>query len=336
MDSPNHINHIVLLLDASSSMGKHKQALVQVADNEVAYLATRSKELNQETRVTIYSFASGSNYMTCHAYDMDVLRMPSIKGLYYPNGMTALIDATLKAISDLEQTATLYGEHAFLMYVLTDGLENASKNRPPALNAKLQELYKRNNWTVAAFVPDQRAVFEAKQVGFQSDNISVWDTNSTYGIEEVGKIMRAATNQFMENRAKGITSSKSLFKLRKLTTQEILSELTPLAFGAYTMMYVHEDTRIDDFVNAHPLVGPYKIGKGYYQLSKPEDIQPQKQIAISYGNRIYTGNARELLGLPDDKTVRVKPEDHLGYTIFVQSTALNRKLIHGTNVLVMR
>ena len=48
----NYINHIALVLDASGSMSHLSSAVVQVADNQVQYLAARSKELDQETRAT--------------------------------------------------------------------------------------------------------------------------------------------------------------------------------------------------------------------------------------------------------------------------------------------
>ena len=61
----NIINHIVLVLDASTSMTHLSDELIKVADNQISYLAQRSKELDQETRITVYSFASsGLNYRT--------------------------------------------------------------------------------------------------------------------------------------------------------------------------------------------------------------------------------------------------------------------------------
>lgn len=108
-------------------------AVVKVADNQVAHLANRSKELNQETRATVYTFSDAAE---CVYYDKDVLRMPSLKGSYRIGGNTALIDATIQAIDDLSQTPQLYGDHAFLVYVLTDGEENRSSKKATDLAKK--------------------------------------------------------------------------------------------------------------------------------------------------------------------------------------------------------
>ena len=82
--------------------------------------------------------------------------------------------------------------------------------------------------------------------------------------------------------------------------------------------------------------GTYQKGRGYYELSKPELVQENKQLAIieSASGRIYTGDAaRSLLGLPVGERCRVKPGDHGGFSIFVQSTSVNRRLVAGTTLL---
>jgi Mg-chelatase subunit ChlD len=68
----NYINHVVLVLDESASMTNHKRDLVRVADGQIEYLARRSQELDQETRVSVYVF---SNEVKCLIYDKDVLRL---------------------------------------------------------------------------------------------------------------------------------------------------------------------------------------------------------------------------------------------------------------------
>ncbi|KPC83312.1 hypothetical protein ADL27_47255, partial [Streptomyces sp. NRRL F-6602] len=108
-------------------MSRLSGKVIEVADQQIAYLARRSRELDQETRVTVYVFA---NKVECVIYDKDVLRMPSLKQLYRVGGMTALLAATLTSQRELAQTAQLYGDHSFLTFVLTDGQENASHRCP--------------------------------------------------------------------------------------------------------------------------------------------------------------------------------------------------------------
>src|SRR5215469_2903490 len=120
----NKINHIAMVLDASGSMSYHSKTVPKVADDLIASLAEQSKIMDQETRVTVYMF-SDLQYIQCLIYDKDVLRMPSIKGLYKIIGNTALCAATTRVIEDLKLTPEKYGEHSFLVYVITDGRENS-------------------------------------------------------------------------------------------------------------------------------------------------------------------------------------------------------------------
>lgn len=329
----NYINHIALVLDASGSMHHLANAVVTVADNQVEHLALRSKELDQETRATIYTF---DHEIKCAYYDKDVLRMPSLKGSYKIGGNTALIDATMKAIDDLSQTAQLYGDHAFLVYVLTDGQENGSRRHVSAdLVNKISRLGE--NWTVACFVPNQTGKFEAKKFGFPSDNIAVWDTSSR-GMSEVAKVIRDTTDNFMSNRAVGVRGTKNLFNMdvAKINQRAVATSLNRLHPGQYRVADVKAEGPIAPFVESFTKRA-YRLGEAFYQLSKPEKVQPGKSVCLYdvKTHAVYTGNdARTLLGLPDHE-VKVAPASHPDFWIFVQSTSVNRKLMPGTKLLIL-
>ncbi len=264
MAGENYINHVVLVLDESSSMSAHRSDLIRVADSQIKYLAQRSQELDQETRVSIYAFA---NDVRCLIYDKDVLRLPSIASLYRPHGMTALVDATLTALDDLAETPTKYGDHAFLAFVLTDGAENRSRNRPTTLAQRLRGLP--DNWTVAALVPNAMGVHEAKSFGFSPENVAVWDTSSRAGLEVAGETVRRATDNFMQARTQGVRSTRSLFStgIDAVNVQTIAQAgLTPLNPRTYDVLPVHTDrAEIRPYVQTRGLV--YTLGRAYYQLS---------------------------------------------------------------------
>ncbi|MEE4423314.1 vWA domain-containing protein [Streptomyces bugieae] len=342
--SQNYINHVALVLDASSSMSHLSRKVVEVADQQIAYLARRSKELDQETRVTVYVFA---DKVECVIYDKDVLRMPSLKQLYRVGGMTALLAATLKSQKELAQTAQLYGDHSFLTFVLTDGQENASHRCPDAPAKDPLQLVQavatmtqtqEDNWTLAVLVPDQMGKREAMQCGFPKDNIAIWDATSTQGLEEAGHVIQQATEKFMVGRTKGIRGSRTVFSTGAETVNKDTIQaagLTPADPSAYQLIPVDREATIRNWVTESGHT--FRTGCAFYQLSKSEKIQARKQIAVleKKTDRIYTGpQARTLLGLPDME-VRIKPDHNDGFTIFVQSTSVNRKLIPNTRLLIM-
>lgn len=333
----NYINHIGLVLDKSSSMTPHAEAVIKVVDNLVAKLARDSVTLDQETRVSIYLF---DDKIECLVYDKDVLRLPSLKGLYKIGGNTALCAATHLAISDLGKTPELYGEHAFLVYSLTDGEENASG---ASGIASLVQDFKMmpENWTAAALVPNELGRTYAKRYGFPKDNIVIWDANASNGMDVAGDVISKATENFMRQRASGVKGTRTLFSfdtsgINKKTVKANLDALKAETYELLQVRKADDGAAIKPFVEKRTGQG-YVQGSAYYELSKKETIQSRKQIClkeVSTG-KVYGGEAvRDLLQLPDHE-VRVNPATHPQFVFFVQSTSVNRKLVQGTELLVI-
>lgn len=329
--APNYINHIALVLDASGSMRSLTRDVIKVADEQIAHLAQKSRQLDQETRVSVYDF-SGRGDIRCLIYDKDVLRLPSIAALYATRGQTALIDATHQAITDLKQTATLYGDHAFLLYVLTDGQENNSFMSAVQLERVINSLPE--NWTLAAFVPDAAARQQCVHAGFPLENVMIWSADAA-GMRDVGSVVRQATDNYMTARASGMRGTRALFKLGQVSTTAVKQNLAALHRGQFRVYDVKVEAPIAEFVEQ--MTGrAYRSGEAYYQLMKTETVQGNKQIALlGKDSKLYIGKeARTLLGLPD-YDVKVTPEANPDFTVFIQSTSVNRKLIGGTRLVVL-
>jgi hypothetical protein len=324
------INHVALVLDGSSSMHGHTKNLIKVADEQIAHLALRSEELSQETRVSVYLFA---DRVECLIFDMDVMRLPSISDLYRANGMTALVDGVIKSQDDLATTSQIYGDHAFLSFVLTDGMENRSKNSWTKLGPYVNGA---DNWTVAFLVPDKQGVAYMDRIGVRGGNVAVWDTTTAKGLADAVSTIRQATENFMVNRQSGVRGSRGIFStgtdtVNKKTVSQNLEAIPSNEFQLYDVL---SKSRIDEYVR--DLGYAYSKGMGYYQLTKTENIQPQKGVIVveKATGKAYGGQqARNLIGLPD-YTVRVKPDANPDYEIYVQSTSINRNLMPNTRLLV--
>lgn len=334
----NYINHVAIVLDASSSMHRLKDAVIKVADGLIAHLAETSKLHDQETRITVYSFDSE---VTCLIYDKDVLRLPSIRDFYDPYGNTALLDATHLAIEDQRLHSQKYGDHAFLTYAVTDGEENRSRfhPRPGDLLAVLTSLHE--NETVAALVPNEAARRQALAYGFPEGNVMIWETTEV-GVTKVGEVLRTSTDNYMTSRSAGMRKSSTLFStgLDTVNKKTVNAKtMVSLKRDEYTVIPVAKgetNLTIREWINAQP-GHTFQLGKAYYQITKREKIQPQKALALQniHSGRIYTGpQVRELLGL-DATHIRVEPQDNPEYRIFVQSTSVNRKLVPETRVLLL-
>lgn len=329
----NLVNHISFVIDKSSSMESLSEQVVRVFDGQIKSLQRKSKELDQETRVSVYFF---NENVECIAYDMDCLRMPSLKGLYKAYGWTALLDGFGQAIEDLKKTPELYGDHAMLVIGLTDGDENRSRK----YNAKTTETLLKNlpdHWTVAVYVPNQMGAHYCKGYGIPANNISVWDV-SAKGLDEVEGKMSKTIDNYMAQRATGVRGTKNLFELdtSKISSEKVRAKLKALSPNDYMLIPVHKDSVIKPFVESWTQK-PYQVGSTYYQLTKPEKVQSYKQLALKnkISGKVYAGTeARKMLGLPDYE-VKVSPTHLDGYDVFISSTSLNRKLISGSQCLVI-
>jgi hypothetical protein len=101
---------------------------------------------------------------------------------------------------------------------------------------------------------------------------------------------------------------------------------------------VTTDRAIKEFVLDNGLV--FKIGRGFYEFTKRETIQASKEVLIldrETGDLFEGAAAREVLGLPHGASINLNPRDAgfdtSKYTVFVQSTSANRKLVGGTTFL---
>jgi hypothetical protein len=101
---------------------------------------------------------------------------------------------------------------------------------------------------------------------------------------------------------------------------------------------VTHDQPIKDFVVSNGLI--FRVGRGFYEFTKRETIQARKEVLIldRETGDMYEGRAaREVLGLPEHAAINLNPRDAgfdtKRYTVFVQSTSANRKLVGGTTFL---
>ena len=330
----NLINHVALAVDASSSV--QGQPIVPVFDGQLARLKQRSVELNQETRISIYTFASE---VKCLAFDMDVMRFDSLANHYRAYGQTALCAAALQAIEDHKKLPELYGDHAFLLTVFTDGEENSSgETARRDLPRKIASLP--DNWTVACMVPNAGGVYEAKKFGFPAESCGIWDVNSSTGLESAVRTYTTAIDNYMTARAVGVRSTKNFFTLDPSALSTSSPALIPLSarqYAQYQVRRINAKQYIKGFVESWS-GEPYRMGSAYYQPTKKVKIQDHKVILVQRINtgQVYEGvHLRQLLGIPP-QTVEVEPASNPDWRVFVQSTSVNRLLIPGTFVLVRK
>ena len=326
--------HIVFLLDASTSMSKLAETLKTVYTKQVEALKKRNTA-NQEVRISVYLFADDVKNIV---FDTDVLRSPNID-IYRACGNTNLIGGLVQVIDDLAKVPQLYGNYSHLIYAISDGEHNRGHSQQATLTQKIKTLP--DNVTLCFLAPNQTASHHAKSFGIPAQNIQIWDVSAT-GLEEVGEALVRSTDTYLTTRSVSGGATKKFDGLFNINAQalntKVVSKLDELLPAQYELFNVNAKIQIKTFWEQWHSGQTYRVGSGYYQFMKVEHIQPHKNVLIQEKTtgKVFTGpEVRAILGLPNH-TVKVDPANHPKYDIFVQSTAPNRNLIPGTKVIYLK
>ena len=324
-------NHVAILLDTSTSMDHLLRDVETVFNNQINYLRESSLRFDQETRVSIYTF---DNTVNCLISDVDVARPMEI-GRLRANGMTALLDSVGTSVRDLKELPQRYGDHSFLIYLLTDGGENASRQFDKSVFRSLPD-----NFTIAAFAPNTNCVRDLKFLGIPEGNIDKWDTTQR-GIEEVGRKFEKTMDNYYTSRSQGVRTFSTMFSdLNKVTASDVKSVAKEIK--NYDVV-VNEKTQA---VHIKPLVEEkipgysYRKGCSFYELVKNETVQEDKEVAVQEkkSGKVYKGyEARQLLNLPNHGAIKINAADYQNskWVVYIQSNAVNRNVIPKQRVLVI-
>lgn len=251
---------------------------------------------------------------------------------------TPLFDAVgslieqMKAVPDANDP-----DVSFLVFVTTDGAENAStKYSGSAIAKMIKELQATDRWTFVFRVPRGDAS-RLTQYGIPAGNIQEWDQSQT-GMATSTASTKSAFKGYYAARAAGVTSTDKFYAdLSTVSLSEVKANLVDISkeVDVYVVGASNDGVQIRDFVEAQGVT--YTKGCAFYELSKTETVQATKMIAIrdKVKGAVYSGQAaRDLLGVPHHSDVKLAPGQHGQYEIFVQSTSFNRKLVKGTNLMV--
>lgn len=333
-------------LDFSVSMRPHATAAMNDYNQTIKAIKDGSEQSDVDAIVTVvqngvnlpgdYSHATVERAITNSSVNrLHELSEYKVSGLATPlfDSVGMLID-TLSAVPDANDP-----DVTFVINVVTDGQENSSKNWTGVkLAAKIAELQRTDRWMFIFRVPSGTES-DLIKLGIHSGNVMGWDTNSATGmVASTAKTTQGISNYFTARRS-GTSSTRSFFadttQVDKAIVKATLSDVTS-HFKKYRVTADHDSSQIRDFVTE--MTGGYSAGCAFYELSKSEEVSDKKQIAImeKATGKVYSGSqARQLLGLPSSGSIKLRPGTNTDFEIYIQSTSVNRKLLAGTEVLVM-
>lgn len=336
--TPSPITRIALVLDDSGSMSHLRAKALETFNGFLTSIRDESAKHDQDTAISVYTFGSTVAQVTHNVPAANA--RPLSPAQYLANGgSTRLYDAVGQAIEDFQRMPDANAEHvSFVVMAITDGEENASiRWNAHKLRKAIETTQTTGRYTITFQVPKggyARSLSAA--LTLPAGNIHEWET-SERGLRETRVATEQAIGQFYTSRAAGQRASGQFFtNLQALTPGELRARCADVS-ATCQILTVERAADIRTFCEQQT-GQPYIRGAAFYQLTKPETVQASKDVAIVEAGRsaVYAGgDARKLLGLPDWQDVKVKPGDHAGWEVFVQSTSTNRRLEAGTRLIYM-
>lgn len=255
-------------------------------------------------------------------------------------GCTPLFDTVAGLVREMRshtsQTDANSPDVAFLVMVITDGYENASREtNAAALKSLIHLLQMTDKWTFVFRVPKGNAN-ALVQLGIPRDNILEWEL-TTESLQQSTVATSAAMTTYFNTRAAGGTSTKSFYaNVDTAAVSKAIANRELKDISSVRRARVPYDGYVIKPFCELMFSMTYTSGYAYYELTKPETLQEGKNFIVGdrTNGRYYSGAcARQLLGLPQYGSIKLRPGYNGQYDIFVQSKSVNRKLVGGTQVL---
>lgn len=327
-------NYILLVLDRSGSMGSIRQSALNAFNEQLRILKERAVATGQRTYVDVITFANHYD-QNHHAIDAE-LRKPLDRYDYQCQGGTALFDAVGEAVKSVNNIHD--PNSSFVIMTITDGEENSSiYHSGDSIKRLIKEKHKDGRYTFVFNLPHGAKSGFCSKFDIPLENCTEWEATEE-GTQKMSSQTSSALGNYYSARAAGKKSVKNFYAdMSNVKTNEVKRKLDDISQN-FKVYKVDKEQSIKEFVE-EKTKKEYVIGSVYYQLTKTEKIQPQKQLLVmkKLETNVYGGaQARDLAGLPHAEEAKVTPVNLGDWELFCQSTSVNRKLVRGTKVLLDR
>lgn len=186
------LNEIALIIDRSGSMYSFKNEAIEGINSFL-----KDQNDGSETKITIVLF--NSHYeVKCNNIDIQLVSLFD-KNSYQPSGMTALLDAIGRTIFDIENRLAITDEkqkpEKVIIGILTDGLENVSRQYSLKKINRMINKHKEGGWEFIFLASNQDAIKEGMKLGInQKDSVNF--DYSTRGFQTAYKAMSTMTTSY--------------------------------------------------------------------------------------------------------------------------------------------
>lgn len=334
-------NHLILVVDRSSSMSGYYDLPQKVVNDQLKAAQLGGRANNIDTLLSIVEFNDRATYIA-RSVSLDIyLGLGGYAG-YRASGNTNLLEAVQLGASE-----GLSNSIPKLFIVITDGEHNTYNN---ALNGRAEEdAFRRTmdfitrgnkDWTVA-FIGPKRMMEHAQKFGVPAGNCQVWEGGARE-LEATSLFNTRAIGARYENLAKGVSMTANYVADAQVNNPADIKKLQDVTGFMQHLVDAPaggDKWEVKNFVEK-VTKKTYQPGSLFYELTKPEKVQSYKGLFVQdRATGALLGDSpvfkvRSAINLPLTGDAKVSPGNLKGFTVFVESTSVNRKLVPGTRVLV--
>ena len=208
MKNKKTLYHFVL--DRSGSMSNCTETTISGFNAQVETIQKLQEELpEQEFEVSLTIFDDVIDHVQSHVAINNFESLSSAR--YTPRGATALLDAIGMSINQIRisnETNILNNEMSIVMVILTDGMENASREFTYHQIAKtIAELEATEKWNFTFLGADIDAIHTSKMLNIRSENVVSFNKlDMNYMMDDISEGMR----QYSQSKSEGVTKKDFL------------------------------------------------------------------------------------------------------------------------------
>jgi uncharacterized protein YegL len=200
------INHIAFVIDKSGSMEKIREQTISNINEQLDVIQDSDDE--QEDFVTVVTFNGKVSEPRFISIDERFTEED-----YVPRGNTALIDAVGATIDSLQRfDKDNEDDTSFLVVILSDGYENASKKyRKDYVSKMINKLEDKGNWTFTFIGADKSCIDRMVNLGVKFGNSTDFVATTLGASEGFSKVSKGITS-FKSARTGGQTQTETFYK----------------------------------------------------------------------------------------------------------------------------
>jgi uncharacterized protein YegL len=202
-------SEVILILDRSGSMEACRDATISGFNEYVQTVRQAAERQEIKTRITLTVF---NHDVQVKEFRSPLGRLRRIsRGTYVPGGNTAMLDAVGETLDRLVTEVRNPHDRSFLVCIISDGLENASRHYSYAdVAERIQRLTAEENWTFTYLGSNQDLATVTEQLHIPRGNVAEYDSSPT-GTNRAWRRHSLSTMNRMADLRAGIPSSPTYF-----------------------------------------------------------------------------------------------------------------------------